>query len=186
MEISEITYKNNLSDFLDYNAFYKSFLNFDILAKKVDDDVVDKLNEHISKKGGGLDPDSFYIEGKSLLNENANECKEHYERLLKNYVNLKEKILSEAINHRYEELTKYIECLNDRIFDVERQISGIDSRLSNIYDASNNASFIEITEVQNQLRMQKKLLLDELKGGSLINGLYFKKQCAENELSKLG
>lgn len=178
MKIAEITYQTNLNQLLDYNQLCAIFEDCDTKVKNISDSVISELSNCISQKDAGLDPESFSIDGNSLLHQKATELKSSSATLVDQYENLKAKILEEGKAHSEEELNRYIKCLTDRIATVEQSLSQINTGLQNL-----STSKTPNLDKLNELITAKNKYTHELEGNLLQLGLKMKLELAKQRLN---
>lgn len=176
MRISEITYQTDISQLLDYDKLCADFEDCNQKVTAISEVIISQVSNCIEKEGG-LDPDSFYIDEKPLLNQKAQDLKTNVITVLSEYQNIKAKILEEGKAHSEEELATYIKCLTDRIAIVEQELSSINSQLQELSkDVPNN--FTKISE----LSVEKTKYENELSGNLLQKGLKMKLEQAKKRL----
>lgn len=183
MKIADITYQSSMGEFIDIEQASSQADILETLINNIKDSLLDPLYNCTTIENGGLDKESFLLEGESILNDKANESKESFEILLESINNLKNKIIEDATEHRIEELTKYIQCLEERIDEVEEKIQNINAMLSKIQTG------IELTTITTKYTIlfeQKEEYEKELDGGSvLMLGLRQKLEMAKTELNRI-
>lgn len=178
MKIAEITYQTNLNQLLEYNQLCAIFEDCDTKVRGISDTVISELSTCISQKDAGLDPESFSIDGNSLLHQKATELKSGSTTLIEQYENIKAKILVEGKAHSEEELTKYIKCLTDRIAVVEQALSQINNR----FQALSTSKTPNLGEL-NELITERNKYTHELEGNLLQLGLKMKLELAKQRLN---
>ena len=183
MKIADITYQSSMGEFINIEQVSSQADILETLINNIKDSLLDPLYNCTTIENGGLDKESFLLEGEAILNDKANESKKSFEILLENTNNLKNKIVEDATEHRIEELTKYIQCLEERIEEVEEKIQNINAMLSKIQTG------IELTTITTKYTIlfeQKEEYEKELDGGSvLMLGLRQKLEMAKTELNRI-
>ena len=177
MKISEITYTTDKSNFLNYDKLSSKLELIDIIIRQIEDNIMMPTEGCMTNVNGGLDENSFYIDNKPLLNERAKEVMQVYKDLVDTYKQTKEKILSDGLKHRQEELEKYISSINERIDVVESNLSRVESDINQeMAMEEKNTSRI------NELYALKDKYQKELNGGWFSSGLYDNLSWAKKEL----
>lgn len=183
MKIADITYQSSMGEFINIEQVSSQADILETLINNIKDSLLDPLYNCTTIENGGLDKESFILEGESILNDKANESKENFEILLESINNLKNKIIEDATEHRIEELTRYIQCLEERISEVEESIQNLDAQLRKVQTGTELTS---ITAEYQRLFDQKQELEKELDGGSvLMLGLRQKLEMAKTELNRI-
>lgn len=183
MKIADITYQSSMGEFINIEQASSQADILETLINNIKDSLLDPLYNCTTIENGGLDKESFILEGESILNDKANESKESFEILLESINNLKNKIIEDATKHRIEELTRYIQCLEERISEVEESIQNLDAQLRKVQTGTELTS---ITAEYQRLFDQKQELEKELDGGSvLMLGLRQKLEMAKTELNRI-
>lgn len=183
MKIADITYQSSMGEFINIEQASSQADILETLINNIKDSLLDPLYNCTTIENGGLDKESFILEGESILNDKANESKESFEILLESINNLKNKIIEDATEHRIEELTRYIQCLEERISEVEESIQNLDAQLRKVQTGTELTS---ITAEYQRLFDQKQELEKELDGGSvLMLGLRQKLEMAKTELNRI-
>lgn len=183
MKIADITYQSSMGEFINIEQASSQADILETLINNIKDSLLDSLYNCTTIENGGLDKESFILEGESILNDKANESKESFEILLESINNLKNKIIEDATKHRIEELTRYIQCLEERISEVEESIQNLDAQLRKVQTGTELTS---ITAEYQRLFDQKQELEKELDGGSvLMLGLRQKLEMAKTELNRI-
>lgn len=183
MKIADITYQSSMGEFINIEQASSQADILETLINNIKDSLLDPLYNCTTIENGGLDKESFILEGESILNDKANESKESFEILLESINNLKNKIIEDATKHRIEDLTRYIQCLEERISEVEESIQNLDAQLRKVQTGTELTS---ITAEYQRLFDQKQELEKELDGGSvLMLGLRQKLEMAKTELNRI-
>lgn len=183
MKIADITYQSSMGEFINIEQASSQADILETLINNIKDSLLDPLYNCTTIENGGLDKESFILEGESILNDKANESKESFEILLESINNLKNKIIEDATEHRIEDLTRYIQCLEERISEVEESIQNLDAQLRKVQTGTELTS---ITAEYQRLFDQKQELEKELDGGSvLMLGLRQKLEMAKTELNRI-
>ena len=172
MKIADITYQSNMSEFIDMGQVSSQVEVLGTLISNIKDSLLSSLYNCTTIENGGLDKESFILESESILNEKANESKENVEMLLEN-----------ATEHRIEELTRYIQCLEERISEVEEKIQTLNAMLRETQSGTElptiSAKYIILME---QIKSYERELGV---GTTFMLGLRQKLEMAKRELSKL-
>lgn len=183
MKIADITYQSNMKEFINLEQVSLQTEILETLINNIKNSLLVPLYNCTTIENGGLDKESFLLEGEAILNNKANESKESFEILLETINNLKNKIIENASEHRREELTRYIQCLEERISEVEESIQKLDALLKEVQTG------IELTTITDKYKLlfdQKAKLEKELDGGStIIPGLRQKLETAKKELNEI-
>lgn len=184
MKIADITYQSSMGKFIDIEQASLQAEALETLINNIKDNLLEPLCNCTTIENGGLDKESFILEGESILNDKANESKESFEILLESINTLKNKIIEDATEHRKEELTKYIQCVEERISEVEESIQNLDALLREVQPG---IELVKLTASYQLLVDQKEELEKELNGGSMLMplGLIQKLEIAKRQLSKL-
>lgn len=176
MKISEITYNTDISKFLNYYKVEEEIIELETAIQSIKNNLVEQLYHCTATENGGLDPKSFSLEGESLLTDKANECKNSFNSILENCDNLRNKILDSALNHRKEELTRFISCIEERVDNVKvlknnivKQIEAVSKK--KIFDTN----IIEVAKLYAHKENYEKELKE----------LYEKLEWAKKELGKV-
>lgn len=176
MRISEITYNTNIDKFLDYSKVEEEINELETALNSIKSNLIDSLSSAIVIENGGLDPKSFCIEGESLLTNKAKKCKTSFENILETCTTLKTKILDSATNHRLEELTKFISCIEKRIDELEALKK---YAIKKIEEASKKSIF------EGSISESAKWYINQKKYEMELNTLYEKQDWAKKELGKI-
>lgn len=177
MKISEITYTTDKSNFLNYDKLSSKLELIDIIIRKIEDNIMMPTEGCMTNVNGGLDENSFDIDNKPILYDRAKEVMQVYKDLVDTYKQAKEKILSDGLKHRQEELEKYISSINERIDVVESNLSRVESDINQeMAMEEKNTSRI------NELYALKDKYQKELNGGWFSNGLYDDLSWSKREL----
>lgn len=183
MKIADITYQSNMSEFIDMGQVSSQVEVLGTLISNIKDSLLSSLYNCTTIENGGLDKESFILEGESILNDKANESKENVEMLLEKMNSLKNIIVENATEHRIEELTRYIQCLEERISEVEEKIQTLNAMLRETQSGTElptiSAKYIILME---QIKSYERELGV---GTTFMLGLRQKLEIAKRELSKL-
>lgn len=183
MKIADITYQSNMSEFIDMGQVSSQVEVLGTLISNIKDSLLSSLYNCTTIENGGLDKESFILEGESILNDKANESKENVEMLLEKMNSLKNIIVENATEHRIEELTRYIQCLEERISEVEEKIQTLNAMLRETQSGTElptiSAKYIILME---QIKSYERELGV---GTTFMLGLRQKLEMAKRELSKL-
>ncbi len=176
MKIFEITYNTDINQFLDYYKLAEEISELEATIQSIKTNLVDQLSNCITTENGGLDPKSFSLEGETLLTNKANECKNSFDVILEDCDKLRNKILDSGMNHRKEELTRFISRIEERIDNVEILKNNI---VKQIEEASKKDIFDRDYIGVAKLYIQKENYEREL------NELYEKIEWSKKELGKV-
>lgn len=183
MKIADITYQSNMSEFIDMGQVSSQVEVLGTLISNIKDSLLSSLYNCTTIENGGLDKESFILEGESILNDKANESKENVEMLLEKMNSLKNIIVENATEHRIEELTRYIQCLEERISEVEEKIQTLNAMLRETQSGTElptiSAKYIILME---QIKSYERELGV---GTTFMLGLRQKLEMAKRELSRL-
>lgn len=179
MRISEITYQTNINELLKYDKVEEMTNELETALKKLNTDLIEPLSACIVNQGKGLDLESFYIDEQPLLNEKAINCQNKFEEIMEKGNKLKNQILENARNHREKELTKFINCLKERIEYLESEIARIDSMTT----SAPIPGTINIIQ-KSKLSVLKRKYEAELNGNSTDIGIKDKLEWAQKEIGE--
>lgn len=87
MKIADITYQSSMGEFIDIEQASSQADILETLINNIKDNLLGPLYNCTTIENGGLDKESFILEGESILNDKANESKESFEILLESINN---------------------------------------------------------------------------------------------------
>lgn len=128
-KIEDITYKNELTDFIKYDSIKSKLDETKKETKKIETDVITVLEKEL--ESGGLNAYAANIDGIPIFHEKTLELitklKTKYDECLEQI----EKTDTKAKEHRIEELNQFIKCLNKRIEELKSDIAALDQNIGN-------------------------------------------------------
>lgn len=119
--ISEITYKNNLSDFIDYETIKSEVDYVRDIIKQAEDNSLEVLKKELTN--GGLDLYAININGAPIFHMKASDIYNEISVVLAECKTAIDNIDSKAKQHRTDELNRYVEALEARIEELENDIA---------------------------------------------------------------
>ena len=127
--IEDITYKNEVTDFIKYDSIKSKLDETKKETKKIETDVITVLEKEL--ESGGLNAYAANIDGIPIFHEKTLELitklKTKYDECLEQI----EKTDTKAKEHRIEELNQFIKCLNKRIEELKSDIAALKQNIEN-------------------------------------------------------
>lgn len=128
-KIEDITYKNEVTDFIKYDSIKSKLDETKKETKKIETDVITVLEKEL--ESGGLNAYAANIDGIPIFHEKTLELitklKTKYDECLEQI----EKTDAKAKEHRIEELNQFIKCLNKRIEELKSDIAALKQNIEN-------------------------------------------------------
>lgn len=167
VDANAISYKNNITDFIDYNAIKEEMGLLNDTFKTIEDSVITTLNTEINE--GGLDLYSTNINGVPIYHNKAVDIQQRLNKICSDCTEIISEVDTSAKEHRRKELSEYVTALQNRINTVKEKIEELNADMEELKD-QRAAKEISINEYQRKMdatRVEKNKYEDELDGGWL-------------------
>lgn len=121
IKTSEITYKNELSDFIDYNTIKSEVDNVKENIKEIENEDIEILRKEITS--GGLDLYGVNINGVPIFHNEAIDIYTKISTIVSECSSTLDTIVKNAKSHRTDELDCFVTAIENRIKKLETQIA---------------------------------------------------------------
>lgn len=121
IKTSEITYKNELSDFIDYNTIKSEVDNVKENIKKIESEDIEVLRKEITS--GGLDLYAVNINGVPIFHNEGIDIYTKISTVVSECSSTLDTIVKNAKAHRTDELNCFVTAIENRINKLETQIA---------------------------------------------------------------
>lgn len=115
-KIEDITYKNNLEDFIKIETVEALSNNIGKVRAKLEQ-TKEELNK-LSSTGNGFDPEAFVIDGEPLLYNKILRQIKNIEIIMFDLKREEQWLFNNGKKHRREELVAHIDAINAKIEDL--------------------------------------------------------------------